>query len=1075
MNQMLFSKISRQRSGQLRVCKRGLLKVVRVMIMLLLVWIQFFGSIIPAHASRDTDYLSVRTVSVAEGLHSTWVFRVFQDRSGFIWLACWGGMTRFDGTSVVNYSHREGLPGGTLYTAVHQLSDGSLIVGSVFEGVFQLKGSSWVRIPVNDEIFRDGIEDLIQDQNGHIWFASRRGIWRGRLERGCLKVDLAGFDEMVTRCLMLDQEGNVWMGGTGVFAKWSHDKWQTFRLPAGAGSAMINSMKMHDDVIWMATSAGVYRFEPHTGAMRPIFVPRKDPVTRSVLVQDNGTVWVSGRNGLYVRRNRKWTHYTDENGLSGENLGHLFRDSAANIWIPSRTDGVMVTAPGRFENYRSFGVDSGRYVKGLFQDKDGTLWVGTEKGLYVRKSEGWRRVPLSTEPPERSIYGILRLPDGSLLVTSYLRVDRLTDNGCEDLKARYDLPDATYLAPRLDQTGRLWMATINSGLIVLDDGGWRQVSVGAGTGMSEAVYCSSVGANGNLLFGTYDGRVLELNGDNLSPVLPEQCALQVPIQALLEDNKGSLWIGTAGEGLYRFHDGNLEAHNPETGFPATQCTSLGMVGDHLIVGTNHGLVVTNEGRWVLYDESNGLPGVEFQIGAVASLLDGRLALGTDRGLTIVGEGFLDRPPQQVPIRLTAIRNGREDIRTVVNPSISSGASDMQFTFVGLEFLSPHRLRYRYMLYPEDDAWTETDVRQVHYRSLSPGSHVFRVQATGPAGAWGPAEEFHFSVVPAFWQTSWFLLVAALGLSVLGGLTLKGTRVGFNRLLVCHQRNWFAHFRLRSVLGRGGMAVVYRAWNRKTRATVALKILNTGVLDSEGETRFIREGIISAHLAHPNIVPVLDHGIHNSRPWLELELVQGKTLTELVRKGGPFSVRYACGVITVLLDVIADVHTSGILHRDLKPDNVMMSDGELQSESAGTGSLSLIRDRLRILDFGIARFMDARTVTRMELDSGTPLFRPPEAFFGENRSSCGVDVYAVGMIFYYLLTGHFPYESESNDPAETIGQILYRDALSVGHWCSDVPEQLDRLVMSMIHKDSDRRQQDIRIIRERVHQIMEAPV
>jgi serine/threonine-protein kinase len=218
------------------------------------------------------------------------------------------------------------------------------------------------------------------------------------------------------------------------------------------------------------------------------------------------------------------------------------------------------------------------------------------------------------------------------------------------------------------------------------------------------------------------------------------------------------------------------------------------------------------------------------------------------------------------------------------------------------------------------------------------------------------------------------------------------------------RRNLGRYLLLSELGTGAFSTVHRAWDTHARREVAVKVLVQ--LGPDVRARFAREGAIAPKLDHPGIVRVLDRGEHERRPYLVMELVRGRTL-EAVCADEPLEVERAVRLVREVALAIQHAHEQGILHRDLKPQNVLV-DAE---------------GRARVLDFGLARFIrdQGPRLTTTGAMIGTPLYLAPEQAFGEGDERS--DVYSLGALLYFALTGESPLDASSLD---TYLDMLLRD-------------------------------------------------
>jgi eukaryotic-like serine/threonine-protein kinase len=217
------------------------------------------------------------------------------------------------------------------------------------------------------------------------------------------------------------------------------------------------------------------------------------------------------------------------------------------------------------------------------------------------------------------------------------------------------------------------------------------------------------------------------------------------------------------------------------------------------------------------------------------------------------------------------------------------------------------------------------------------------------------------------------------------------------------------YELISQLGRGAMAVVWRARDLNLEREVAVKepTLPSGVDDAmaaELGERFVREARAAGALNHPGIVTVYNADVADGRPYMAMELIEGGTLSDLIRPGG-MPLGDVRAIVDQLLDALGYAHAHGIVHRDVKPDNVFVShDG-----------------RVKLADFGIAHVGDGTVLTQAGTLMGTPGYMAPEQVVGSAVDS-RADIFAVGVIAYELFTGVNPFGASEGQPATT---IMYR--------------------------------------------------
>ncbi len=204
----------------------------------------------------------------------------------------------------------------------------------------------------------------------------------------------------------------------------------------------------------------------------------------------------------------------------------------------------------------------------------------------------------------------------------------------------------------------------------------------------------------------------------------------------------------------------------------------------------------------------------------------------------------------------------------------------------------------------------------------------------------------------------------------------------------------------SVLGEGGMGTVYRVRHKALERPLALKALRRDLSkDDDLPIRFIQEAKAAAAVEHPNVVQITDFGtLATGQPYFVMELLEGDALSTLIREKERLSPSRAVGVSIQVAEALSAAHAAGVVHRDLKPDNVNVR---------RVGS----HDVVKVLDFGLAKLAGASRLTRAGMVFGTPHYMSPEQAAGE-PSDHRVDIYALGVMLFEMLTGRLPFEADT---------------------------------------------------------------
>jgi len=248
------------------------------------------------------------------------------------------------------------------------------------------------------------------------------------------------------------------------------------------------------------------------------------------------------------------------------------------------------------------------------------------------------------------------------------------------------------------------------------------------------------------------------------------------------------------------------------------------------------------------------------------------------------------------------------------------------------------------------------------------------------------------------------------------------------------------YELLKVVGRGGQGVVYRAHQKSLNRTVALKMISLGPWATEAHLkRFRREAEAAASLEHPGIVPIYEVGERDGSCYFSMRFVEGGQLDQVIKRE-PMSIRQAAELISKVARTVHYTHEHGILHRDIKPGNILL-------DAKGEPLLT---------DFGLARLTEAEsTVTRTKEVMGTPSYMAPEQAVGNNAAvSSATDVYGLGAVLYQLLTGHPPFAGGTT--YETIKLVLDTEPRQPRALNPKVDRDLSTICLKCLEKDPKRR-------------------
>ena len=251
------------------------------------------------------------------------------------------------------------------------------------------------------------------------------------------------------------------------------------------------------------------------------------------------------------------------------------------------------------------------------------------------------------------------------------------------------------------------------------------------------------------------------------------------------------------------------------------------------------------------------------------------------------------------------------------------------------------------------------------------------------------------------------------------------------------------YRVISRIARGGMATVYEALDTRLDRTVALKMMSTALAEDPGfVTRFRREARAAAQLSHPHVVGVFDQGEADGLPYLAMEYVQGRTLRDVLRDYGALSPEQALTVLDPVLEALSAAHDAGFVHRDVKPENILISDD----------------GRVKVTDFGLARAVTTTTTATQGMIIGTVAYLSPE-HVEHGDADARSDVYGSGICLFEMVTGQVPFAAEN--PITVAYQHVNADVPAPSSLRRTIPPDVDALVATATRRDPNLRYPDCR--------------
>lgn len=1073
----------------------------------------FFLGAVPVSSENLNTNIHFKRFSIEEGLLQFRINCILQDTKGFMWFGTNDGLNKYDGYNFYTYKHEAGTADNFTSQGVNCLLEDRLNPGILWIGTesgldrFDTgteKISAFQDNPGNSNNFDNFIWCILQERSGNMWLGTDSGLYKFSPITGTFKhyfpgdresdhiyaicestggilwlgsnSGLSHFDpasgvwhryplkeQTVVWSIYIESQGIVWIGSSSGLIKYNPGNETFVYYTHEDGENSLSNDKVKSIIpdgkgeLWVGTGDGLNKFNPKTGTS---IVFKHDPqrpgslssnLILSVYVDRSGVVWVGSLDGGLNKLesgseifNHLFHDTQNPNSLSSNLVSSIYEDPAGILWIGTsgggvnRYDPVSKTFTHYLHNPDVPGSLNRNYITAITGDQQGNIWIGTfDRGVDVLdpKKETFRYYQYDPTTPRSLSHNVV-----SFIFVDSSGVIWIGTNGGGVNRFHPQTGTFTYFRHDPRNPNSLESDIVNS--ICEDHLGTFWIGTPATPGVSGGL-------------NRWDPRTGTFSHFYL-PFPETEISASYQVIDIHEDRSGKLWIGS-DNGLFRFApvSGLFRLYRQEHGLASNRiCGILEDDRGRLWISTANGLSRFNPqtGQFKNFDFRDGLQHNNFNPRAYCKGRNGDLIFGGIRGLNIFNPESVTGNSSPPPVVITAFKKFNQVVKTGTPISdmkelkLSYKDYSFSFEFTALDFHVPEKNIYAYRMEGFDRDWIITDYkkREAYYSNLAPGEYTFRVKASNNSGVWNEkGVSLKIIIAPPLSGTWWFRLIALFLFSFISYLIIHFTRKYFTLITFWKRKQFIGHYKILHLLGAGGMGTVYKAKDITGEAkVVALKVIREEFAqDNVLRKRLLREAAIIDQLAHPNVVKIIERGEHGHRLFIAMEFLEGKLLSDYIKSEIRLPVDQSVGIMIQLMEAIDWVHEQSVLHRDLKPENVMLVHQE--------GNKNFVK----LLDFGLAKTESLARLTQSGILIGTINYLSPEYVKGRDFSKAS-DVYALGVIFYEMITGEQPFKGETT--LEIMKKIIGKVPKEPREYCAEISPALNRLIMDMMAKKPDER-------------------
>ncbi len=705
-----------------------------------------------------------------DGLPEDYVQALLQTRDGYLWVGTTNGLARFDGERFTLFGGRR-FPAfrNDNVVSLAEAADGTLWIGTDTGGMVSYRDGQFRPFGESQGLPRNLVKFVFTDHRGALWVGIERYLVR--LADGKLTTFTAkdGLPDGYLRAICEGESGSLWIGTSAGLARYSGGRFTVYSAHDGLPDPMVRSLwRSRDGSLWAGTERGLAHWTGGRFVNYGVRDGLADKVVRVLREDHSGNLWIGTSGGLNRMRDGR---ISPEVLLSGDVVLSLYEDREANLWVGSRS-GLH-----RFKDPQviNFGEPEGLPIKtvySLFGSRNGGLWVGTwGGGLSYLKQGRVRTYTMKDGLLSAFVRALWEDPDGSLWVGSDNGLNLYRDGEFTAFTTADGLAHNFVRCIYRGRSGRLWIGTL-AGFSSYENGRFTSYSLEKGQPQN-AIRIIAEGPDGSLWLGT-NGGLYRMQGGVIEPFGSQRGLGMHPVQALSVGPRGSTWIGTMGGGMARWKDGRFTRYTSENGLPSDDIFQILDAGDgNLWMSCARGIfrVAKQEfdnfdtGRSealhsILYSRTDGMRNSECvseSQPAGARTLDGRLWFPTLAGIAEVDLKRLHRNRLAPPVVIEEVLADEQPVSLVRGAGIGPGKGDLEVRYTGLSLVAPEKVNFRYRLEGFDKQWVEAGDRRVaYYTNLPPGSYTFEVTAANNDGVWNQTgARFGFDLRPHFYHSYWF--------------------------------------------------------------------------------------------------------------------------------------------------------------------------------------------------------------------------------------------------------------------------------------------------------------------------------
>jgi ligand-binding sensor domain-containing protein/serine phosphatase RsbU (regulator of sigma subunit) len=742
---------------------------------------------------KHITQFSIDTWDTEQGLPSKSLLFLKQTSDGYLWIASFQGLFRFDGITFENFNDSK-TSNGLHTNVVNQLferEDGTLCIGTSDEGLIGYKNGEFTTLGQLDY----AIQTTLFDTPTHGFVGTKvHGVYELNDTTFTPYTKVPALQNIRVSDIMKDKEGNLWFvtEGRGVVKLDKEENSTIFTMDDGLLSNKVATIfQDSQSKIWIGTNEGLCFFE--NGQIKSVEETQNYPINR-ILEDYYGSIWMASDKGL-LRLNVKTKAIeilNQENGLPHKNVQNIVLDREGSLWFAMYRAGLGRIKEGKFSNYTQNSGLASKAISAVHEIGENEYLVATDAGGIINrvKDNKVSVFDFKTKLANDRIKDLNSDSRGNILISTYSGLLVIDPDGKETLyDKRNGLPGNQVRVSFEDNLGNIWIGTRVNGLIKITPDGVLSYHNKQNSDLSSNFIMSiSQDKTNRLLVGT--------NSAGLDVINMEDGKFEVTnytkeltgklVFSTYTDSDNVTWV-TGNTGLTRLEEGKTTLYTTKNGLPVNICYDV--LEDHegyFWVSSSAGIMriakqelndfakgaIERVNAIKMFDKADGMISKECT-GATfcVKTQDGSLMFPTLAGVTFIDPHNIPINNVKPPVSIEKLVVDNQEVNLYKDIDIQSGKQRLTFHFTALSLIAPQNVSLKYKLEGYDENWTDSQGgRQTVYTGLPHGQYTFKVKASNNDGVWNEeGASLSFRIYPRFYETQLFYIVSflAIGLLIFG--------------------------------------------------------------------------------------------------------------------------------------------------------------------------------------------------------------------------------------------------------------------------------------------------------------------